>query len=168
MWVSVCVCVYWVYVYVFGVSAGCASACWLWSNVHNIFSSASMQLNMHCLLIHTQTHAHAHTHTHAHSDTTAHTLTQISSHVRTRLVAFALLDFHLCHHIARISLCTFWGQIVLLSFLIPRMEVMVSGYYSVYTYFHLPTLGRKKKIKQEAGVSAEGSILLWFIQIAVF
>lgn len=159
-----CVYVYWEYVCVFGVSAGCASACWLWSNVHNIFSSARMQLNMHCLLTHT---LRPHVHTHVHPDTAAHTLTQISSHVRTRLVAFALLDFHLCHHIARISLCTFWGQIVFL-FQSPEWGSwfpVITPYILIFICQH--SEGSSKKY-EERSVSAEGSIPLWFIEVAGF
>lgn len=100
-----------------------------------------------------------HVHTHVHPDTAAHTLTQISSHVRTRLVAFALLDFHLCHHISRIALCTFWGQIVFL-FQSPEWGSwfpVITPYILIFICQH--SEGSSKKYEARS-VSAEGSIPL--------
>lgn len=108
MWVSVCVCVESMCMYLVSVRGVLLHVDY--GPTYTTFFQV-LACNWICIVC-SHTLRHTHTQTHAHPDTAAHTLTQISSHVRTRLVAFALLDFHLCHHIARISLCTFWGQIV--------------------------------------------------------
>lgn len=126
--------------------------------MHNIFSSIRMQLNMHCLLTHTHPLRHTYTRSPRHCGT--HFDPDLNTCAYSRLVA--RLDFHLCHHIARISSCTFFLSQIIFFFFFNFVWVSWFPVITPYILIFICTVGRERKKgrKQESYIDAEGFIPL--------